>query len=210
MDLKTLVQSFKPNTKQPVKEVWPGPTASETTPKITPDKFRRYYDASNLQVPAATTKTVIEKVFSYPVLIKQIAILVQAEAGGDLHLDTFKIEVDDNILFPAMTLGGMNANYSNACMDGQYTNTITGNLGATATVPDGLITMTSPTRAYITAGASPDNLGFAGAWDLDSYAFKLLKCTLQNVQAAKYDTFWYALITDRPIEQQYSATRTGP
>lgn len=240
MDLKTLLtgldtKNINPPKIKPNNPTWDKPSSEKTTPQITQQKFRRYFEfGNNMTTDSAGVEPESYNtfLFDYPVIVRQLQLQISGDAGMDTSGDRLKLIVDDsnvllNGLVDDLLLGGGHIQLQTEHRGTATTaaHTITDNLGATATESASTTTYaTAHDHGYTRVQYAPlfswdqmqsgaDLDSWYGWWlgiTLDTYAAKKFQIYYKNVQAHPHDvTLTWQLITDRPIEYQYSGQNSG-
>jgi hypothetical protein len=202
-----------------IPDSWPGPVAETIPPKISGEKYRRYFEWTSLENMPAALKTKSKLIMvDYPSILRELHISISTD--GDYSGDSLTIYLDDNVIFDdwlsgVSLMGYFSRKYDVNSLDDTMTGTITDNLAATATLTD-----VKKTKNYQTFVKNlPELYSFMettnkknGTWNLklDSYVAKSFQVEIDNVQAAEHDHLEMFYVIDRPIENKYSVPITFP
>jgi len=190
---------------------WPGPVVVDTAaPKISSDRYRRYMEyQSSKTATAATTTTILSQRFDYPSIVRQVTALVEGAActNDEIILEADGVQIFDLSIYTMLNMQNQDTHYIDQLTT--FTNPAAG------TPETGTIKHSDPTINY-TAKAPPAFFTVcfdttAHDWALacikvDSFIEKEFTIKLKNVQAAQNDTVELVLVTDRPIESQYTSS----
>jgi hypothetical protein len=221
MDLKSLMTRTRINklTDKSIedKEVWPGPIDSEQTPKITGERWRRYFEQSGfISCAAVSTTTLLEGFMDYPSIVREVSIIID-QIDGDIHADKIKIEIDGSTILD-MELTQLAYPIKGGQVSTPQIN-ITNNLAATATIAgsdENLINFANATPSLFSCNAINIYGGLLGHVDgqcvqirLDSYVVRHIRVSYTNVQALEAADALITIVTDRPVETKYSSAMAG-